>query len=145
MQKFPLKIPYVTKKRQRNLSDLWMVENSVTSMPTCALSRKRRPQSGERGCLSSADIFRKGGGRVLQMRTSALFDAKNIGFLKFMVCQHGQRGLSQCGHFVDKGRGGQIFAILCGRLLWTAPLYSFQTVLCAIKTIPKAEKTVSFS
>jgi len=23
-------------------------------------------------------------------------------------------GLSQCGHFVDKGRGGQFFAILCG-------------------------------
>jgi len=28
--------------------------------------------------------------------------------------------LSQCGHFVDKGEG-VIFAILCGRLLWTAP------------------------
>jgi len=31
------------------------------------------------------------------------------------------RGLSQCGHFSDKGGEGQFFAILCGRLLWTAP------------------------
>jgi len=29
--------------------------------------------------------------------------------------------LSQCGHFADKGGGGHFFAILCGRLLWTAP------------------------
>jgi len=44
---------------------------------------------------------------VLQMRTSALFGVKNIGFLKFVVCLHGQgeRGLSQCGHFADKGKG----------------------------------------
>jgi len=36
------------------------------------------------------------------------------------MCPHGQggRGLSQCGHFVDKGRER---LILCGRLLWTAP------------------------
>jgi len=38
-----------------------------------------------------------------------------------MVCPHGQGGgFSQCGHFADKGSGGQFFAILCGRLLWTA-------------------------
>jgi len=30
--------------------------------------------------------------------------------------------LSQYGHFVDK-RGVEFFAILCGRLLWTAPSY----------------------
>jgi len=36
---------------------------------------------------------------------------------------HGQRGggLIQCGHFADKG--GQFFAILCGRLLCTAPYF----------------------
>jgi len=38
-----------------------------------------------------------------------------------MVCPHGQGGLSQCGHFSDKGEEGQFLAILCGRLLWTAP------------------------
>jgi len=26
-----------------------------------------------------------------------------------MVCQHGQSGLSQCGHFADKGRGESFF------------------------------------
>jgi len=37
------------------------------------------------------------------------------------LCPHRQGGgLSQCGHFADK-RGSQFFAILCGRLLWTAP------------------------
>jgi len=41
------------------------------------------------------------------MQTSTLFGAKNFGFLKFMVCPHGQggRGLSQCGHFSNKGEG----------------------------------------
>jgi len=42
-----------------------------------------------------------------------------------MVCPHGQggRGLSQYGHFSDKGEESKFFAILCGRLLWTAPNY----------------------
>jgi len=44
---------------------------------------------------------------------SALLAQKTSDFSKFMVCPHGQGGLSQCG-------GSQIFAILCGRLLWTA-------------------------
>jgi len=37
-----------------------------------------------------------------------------------MVCPHGQEagGLGQCG----QGGGSQYFAILCGRLLWTASL-----------------------
>jgi len=35
------------------------------------------------------------------MRTAALFDAKNFGFSKFMVCPHGQGGLNQCGYFAD--------------------------------------------
>jgi len=41
-----------------------------------------------------------------------------------MVCPHGQggRGLSQFGHFLERGEG-QFFAILCGRLLRTAPYY----------------------
>jgi len=67
-----------------------------------------------RGCpmsikdVHSADIFRTRG--ALQMLTSALFDAKNSGFFsKLMVCPHGQGGLSQCGPFSDKGRGGLIF------------------------------------
>jgi len=48
---------------------------------------KIRPQSGRFvQCKYFAD---KG---VLQMRTSAFFVAKIIGFSKFMVCPHGQRG-----------------------------------------------------
>jgi len=37
-----------------------------------------------------------------------------------MLCPQGQGGLSQCGHFAEKGGGDLCFAILCGRLLWTA-------------------------
>jgi len=43
------------------------------------------------------------------MRTSSLFRAKISDFSKFMMCQHGQGGLSQFGHFSDKGREGLIF------------------------------------
>jgi len=66
---------------------------------------KRRPQPGERG-LSIADIFRTRG--VLQKRTSALL-AQNFGFFKIY-------GVS----VRTRWEGGQFFAILCGRLLWTA-------------------------
>jgi len=41
---------------------------------------------------------------------------KTPDFSKFMVCPHRQRELSQRGQFADKwGRGGEFFAILCGR------------------------------
>jgi len=53
------------------------------------------------------------------MRTSALVGAKNSGFFKIYGVSSRTRGLSQCGYFSDKG--GQFFANLCGRLLWTAP------------------------
>jgi len=57
--------------------------------------------------LSSADIFRTRG--VLQMRTSTLLGAKNVGFLKFIVCLHGKGELNQCGHVANKWGGGSIF------------------------------------
>jgi len=60
---------------------------------------------------------------VLQMRTSAIFGAKNFGFFKiYDVVRTDKRrgGLSQLGHIADSGRE-KFFAILCGRLLWTAP------------------------
>jgi len=53
------------------------------------------------------------------MQMSALFRV-NFGFFKIYGVYTVQMGLSQCGHFTDKG-GSQFFAIVCGRLLWTAP------------------------
>jgi len=73
------------------------------------------------GFVQCGHFADKGGGKVLQMRTSARFGTKTSDFSKFMVCPHGQGGLSQCGHFSDKRGGGQFFEILCVRLLWTAP------------------------
>jgi len=55
------------------------------------------------------------------MRTSADVGAKNFKFFEIYGMSARTRGVVQCGHFSDKGEGGQFFAILCGRLLWTAP------------------------
>jgi len=66
-------------------------------------------------------LYGKGGGG-LQMRTSALFGAKNVGFSEIYGVSARTRGegrLSQFGHFTDKEC--QFFAIFCGRPLWTAP------------------------
>jgi len=53
------------------------------------------------------------------MRTSAIFGAKDLGFFEIYGMSARTRGLSQCGHFADKG--GQFFAILCGRLFMDGP------------------------
>jgi len=68
-----------------------------------------RPHSGGRWDLYSANIFRKRG--VFQMRTPSLFDAKNFGFFEIYGVSARTRGegLSQGGHFSDKGGGGQFF------------------------------------
>jgi len=49
---------------------------------------------------------------------------KTLDFSKFMVYPHGQdgRGVEPVRTFCGQGReGGQFFAFLCGRPLWTAP------------------------
>jgi len=48
------------------------------------------------------------------------FYGKNFAFFEIYDVSARTRGLSQCGHFSNKGRG-QFFAILCGHHLWTAP------------------------
>jgi len=53
---------------------------------------KRRPQSGEKEFVQCEHFADKEEGGVVQMQPSALFGAKNKGFLKFMVCPHGQEG-----------------------------------------------------
>jgi len=72
---------------------------------------------GKRG-LSCADILRTRGEGVFRCGRLHFLAKKTSDFSKFMVCPHGQRGLSHCG---QGGRGSQFFTILCGRLLWTAP------------------------
>jgi len=54
------------------------------------------------------------------MRTFALFGAKNFGFFEIY-------GLEGCWASADifADEGGQFFAILCGRPLWTAPKQHF--------------------
>jgi len=80
------------------------------------LDKRRRPQSEEFVQCG------KGGGGSSDV-DSTLFGGKNIGFYEIygVSARTWGRGLSQCGQFVDKEGGGQFFAILCGRLLWTAP------------------------
>jgi len=50
---------------------------------------------------------------------SALFGAKTLDFSKFMVCPHGQRGLSQYRHLADKGVN---FSQFCADVLYERPL-----------------------
>jgi len=50
------------------------------------------------------------------MWTSALFSAKNIGFFKIYGVSARTRGIEPVRTFCGQGRrGGQFFAILCGR------------------------------
>jgi len=87
-------------------------------------SIKDVPSQGEERFVQCGHLADKG---VLQKQMPTLFGAKSSDFSKFMVCPHGQGGMSQC----EQGGGGQFFGILCGRLLWTIPntnLRSFTTL-----------------
>jgi len=66
---------------------------------------KRRSQSS--GGLSSTDILRK---RWSFFRERPLLLVQKLGIFQNLWCVH-------------TAGGGQFFAILCGRLLWTAPNY----------------------
>jgi len=60
------------------------------------------------------------GVEVLQMRTSALFGAKNIGFFEvFGVCE--RKDVEPVRIFCGQGEGCQFFAFMCERPFWTAP------------------------
>jgi len=63
--------------------------------------------------------FSDKGEGVLQMRTSAIFDAKNVGFFEIdgVSAWTRERGVEPVGTFCGQGEGGQFFAILCKRLL----------------------------
>jgi len=68
--------------------------------------------------LSKNDVCSQRG--VLQMRISTLFGAKNVGFFEIYGVRT-YKGEGVCADiFRTRGRG-RFFAILCGRLLWTAP------------------------
>jgi len=57
------------------------------------------------------------------MRTSVLFGVKNFGFFEIYDVSVRTRGGGRGGEPVRTfyGQRGGFFAILCGRLLWTAP------------------------
>jgi len=68
--------------------------------------------------------FSDKGGGVLQIRTSALFDAKKFGFFEIYGESARTRRVEPLRTFGGQGERGQFFAILCGRPLWTAPCFS---------------------
>jgi len=69
--------------------------------------------------LSSADIMRTR--RVLQIRTSALFDAKNFQFFRNLWCDRTDKEWLASADILRTRSRGQFFAILCRRLLWASP------------------------
>jgi len=54
------------------------------------------------------------------MRTSALFGEKNIGFFEIYGMFARTRGLSQFGHFAEKGKGVN-FLRFCADVLYGGP------------------------
>jgi len=58
-----------------------------------------------------------------------------------MLCPLGQKVLSQCGNFVDKKEGVKFFAILCGRILWTAPNVKLRKPTTSSRLISPTDKT----
>jgi len=83
---------------------------------------KRRPQSGvgRRSGLSSADILRTRW--VFQIRASALYGAKNFGFLKINGVSARTRGIEQVRTFFGKGEKGVNFSRFCADVLYGWPL-----------------------
>jgi len=73
------------------------------------------------GFVQCGHFSDKGGGG-LQMRMSALFDAKNFGFFEIYGVSARTRGegLSQCGHFSDKEANFSHFCanVFYGRLVF---------------------------
>jgi len=68
------------------------------------------------GIVQCGHFANKGAGVLLHMWTSALFDAKNSDFSKFMLGVRTDKegeGLSQCGHFSDKGERCAKFSRFC--------------------------------
>jgi len=58
------------------------------------------------------------------MQTSTLIGTKNFGFFEiYGVFARTRGGWASADIFRTMGNGGQFFAILCGRPLWTAPNY----------------------
>jgi len=64
------------------------------------------------------------------MWTSTLFDAKNLRTFEIYDVFTRTRGVEPVRTFFGQEGGGQFFAILCGRLLWTAPYLSIN--LCMV-------------
>jgi len=60
----------------------------------------------------------KEGGCVLRMRTSAFFGTKKFGFFEIYGVSARTRGVEPVR---SRGEESHFFAILYGRLLWTAP------------------------
>jgi len=81
---------------------------------------KECPQSGR--ICPERTFCRQGEGFFWCKRPHFLVQ-KLLDFSKLMVCPHGQgkRGMSQCGHFSDKGRG-QFFSWLCVDVFYGWPL-----------------------
>jgi len=88
---------------------------------------KRRPLSG--GGLSSADIF-----WTREEKSSSDSDVRTFwrkklpDFSKVMVCPHEQEGLSQCGHFSDKGGAGVSFSRFCADVFYGRSFMSYDFI-----------------
>jgi len=87
-----------------------MTNNNVRADP------KDVRNQGEGACLVWNGFFRARGAEVLQIRTSAFFGQNPSIFFEIYGVFARTKGIQP----VWIGGRGQIFPILCGRLVWTA-------------------------
>jgi len=78
-------------------------------------------QRGEGWFVPSDILWTRGSGVFRARRLHILVQKLRIFRNLWCVRTDKGEGVSQCGHLQTWGDGGQIFAILCGRFLWTAP------------------------
>jgi len=104
---------------------------------------KIRPQSEGKGASKCGDFSDKKGGDSSDADVRTFWRIKNLDFWKFMVCP--QEG-DWFGADILQTRGGedQFFAILCERLLWTAPSsFELDIVLRSVSVIPLQYRSCS--
>jgi len=100
---------------------------------------KRRPQSGGEGPVRTFC-----GQGILQMRTFALYSAKNPDFSKFVVCPHGLGG----GSWASASRRKGNFSWFCADVFYVRPLIHLDskgTLRCSSQLVPLSSMNINFS
>jgi len=101
-----------TVRNTVQFNELFPIKPIQTLIDSIGPVHERRPRSGGKGFVQCG----QGKRRVLQMRTSALFGAKDLGLYEIYSLSAQTRGLSQCGQGVGQ------FSQFCAGVFYGWPL-----------------------